>query len=1224
MNYIDEPKDDYFYNWLTNIFLPCGIVYSSQNAKNILSKNNLTPSQFLRPFGDLKGIPLSFNINGNSSYSNTIKDFKIDFYDSENYISNTKYNLNTLINYCLKHPDNIPLFDIYDIHVDKNNIEATLSRLNNYSFRYYNEIEKLIIEYCNFDDKEYYQQPILFVFICDINDDPKIINKIKKEQEPYLLLNGIYENLHNPLIILLNDKNSVNYISDYNVIQKIMNSYRETFYSYPVYNFDINGASNNENSNNQNDFFSKYIHSIELYSVNHTRIMRGKMMAISELSSIKLALKDYFINSFLFNIQDIIIETDGEIQKKKTFFGYEDKESKKNKNNCLTKLEKQIYILSIIQFYIRDYKNALNNLDKLSDKIKDKKPLFEIPILQLKTIIEFLKSRKQKKLKLLDPFEGYINILVNEIGAFRSLFITIRMMENLNINNMEQLLNITLGYLYNTKINFLIPLILEKFSYYYLIGNNPRLGKFAFIIINNIFTYFKRVKYNNDISKTYLLHFLGSLFNIFLLSGTPNDNIHQSFSKIKQLLCLNMGLLCDKLGYYEGAINFYSKYIELFKILNGRMNSVKMFNSNKDNINNLITAFNNLVRICDGKNFLIDNYSIPQIDSNIVILTNQDLEILKNEFCCNFYKIYIEYKELSVNEKYTLITKEDFLSLKLIDFISKFIHSKEIENDYEKENKLHFSKKKFVVEVNEMISIRIIFRNILPIDLTLTDVNLVFENINNKNIFSSENKNIIMKPQSENIVILKGKFNESGNYTLKGISMRFFSSIEIRKNFNCDCKNFLYEEIESRNKSKNKYDILSNLINKTKDYFYYFEVLLPENNIKITIGNNEKEITIFNYEIYYLPVQILNNYKDNEIKKFTIYLYSDDENLLYPKLVYNENNLTENNIIYIPIVSLTSGKKSLNILIKFEERKEYIEVKRFLINFNVVKSINLSFKNNIIEYNKNSFKQKIRISMNIYNKENLNKIIFKDENEFCFRNQFKINSSTDWNAIGNEKYDKFYKTITIEEIDNNIKKKINIDIIKNIPFKENYNKKITQKFFEKLINKNKKFLFFFETLNNLSKTKTFVYVNTLISSDSIKEYNYNEHYFSSIFEKCLNIEYKIEEINNKEYFIYLIIILNFSKYQNYLFDNVSEIICKIKPNLHNFDWIGLKKYTINKFDSEYKINFNCIINKNEKITFIKEEIEEININQIIYKIKLKDTNKQIILQEFPDPININI
>ena len=84
-------------------------------------------------------------------------------------------------------------------------------------------------------------------------------------------------------------------------------------------------------------------------------------------------------------------------KKKKTLFGYDDKESKKTKNHFLTKLEKQMYILAIIQFYIRDYKNSFNNLDKLSDKIKDKKPLFEIPIIQLKTIIEFIKSRKQKK-----------------------------------------------------------------------------------------------------------------------------------------------------------------------------------------------------------------------------------------------------------------------------------------------------------------------------------------------------------------------------------------------------------------------------------------------------------------------------------------------------------------------------------------------------------------------------------------------------------------------------------------------------------------------------------------------------------------------------------------------------------------------------------------------------------------------------------------------------------
>ena len=217
MNYSEEPKEEYFYNWISNILLPCGIVYSSQNAKNILLKNNLTPSQFLRPFGDLRGTTMNFQINGNANYNNIIKDFKIDFYDAENF-KVQKIKINDLINNCLKHPNNIPLFDIYDIHVDKNNIEATLSKLNNYSFRYYNEIEKLIFEYCFFDSKEYYQQPFLFIFLCDINDDPLIINKIKLEQEPNLLNQNIYDNIHNPLILLLNDKNSENFISDYNII----------------------------------------------------------------------------------------------------------------------------------------------------------------------------------------------------------------------------------------------------------------------------------------------------------------------------------------------------------------------------------------------------------------------------------------------------------------------------------------------------------------------------------------------------------------------------------------------------------------------------------------------------------------------------------------------------------------------------------------------------------------------------------------------------------------------------------------------------------------------------------------------------------------------------------------------------------------------------------------------------------------------------------------------
>ena len=1214
MNYSEEPKEEYFYNWISNILLPCGIVYSSQNAKNILLKNNLTPSQFLRPFGDLRGTTMNFQINGNANYNNTIKDFKIDFYDAENF-KVQKIKINDLINNCLKHPNNIPLFDIYDIHVDKNNIEATLSKLNNYSFRYYNEIEKLIFEYCFFDSKEYYQQPFLFIFLCDINDDPLIINKIKLEQEPNLLNQNIYDNIHNPLILLLNDKNSENFISDYNIIQTKMNSYRQKFYSYPVFHFDINTNSKEEAEKNNIDYFIKYIHPIEIYSKNSSKIIRGKYMKVSELSSIKIALKDFFQNTFIKRIIDVINEYDSYIQKKKNLFGFDDKDNKKSNNHVLTKLEKKMYILTIYQFYIKDYKNSLNNLEKLLEKIKDKKPTFEISLIQLKNIIEFLKSKKQKKKVENSVFTKYLNIMKNEIGAFRALFISIRMMECFNIKGMEKLILDSTPNLYNSKINFLIPLIYEKLSYYCLIDNNPRLGKFAYYTIQYLFKYFQDLRNDSDISNTYLLHFLGSLFNIFNLNGNPNDNIHQSFSKIKKLLFFNMGLLSSKLGYIEGTINFYSKFIELYKNLNCKLNTQNMFNNNQQDTKQIMFVFNELIKICEGKNIIIENFSIPEIDNNLIIFNSQDLLILKNNFPTNFLKICNEYKELSVSEKYSLVSKNDIDSLKLIDYIS---------NNKNQIQKYCFFKNKYVINIEELISIRIIFRNVLPVDINITDINLIFENTNDT-IFLSENKKINLKSQSENFILLHGKFIVSGNFTLIGISFKIFSSIEIKKQLNCEYNNFLYYQLE--NKTRIKYDLLSNTP-KLNNKYYYFEVISHENNIRIVIANNQNEVTIFNYEIYFLPIQMFNTYKNIKMNKFTIYLLSEDKNILYPKLVYNEDDISDNNIIYVPIIPLSHGSKTLSILIKFEERKESIEVKRFFITLNVLKSVCLSFKNNILEYNKNTYKQKIRISMNINNKENFNNICFLNENEFWFSNQFSINSSSDWNAIGKEKYDKFYKTITIEQNNNLSKTRFNIDIIKNYPFKADYNKKNIQKFFEKLINKRKKFLFFFNMISNFSDIKTFVYCNDLIYSDSDKKYQYNEQYFSSIFEKCLNIENKIEQINNNEYYISLIINYNFSKYYNYFLDNIKSIIFQVKLDLHNFDWIGLTQYKINKFDEDNKIIFKCILNKSLNINFITEDFEDgININQIEYIINLKEPKENkstIILDDFPYPIYITL
>ena len=46
--------------------------------------------------------------------------------------------------------------------------------------------------------------------------------------------------------------------------------------------------------------------------------------------------------------------------------------------------------------------------------------------------------------------------------------------------------------------------------------------------------------------------------------------------------------------------------------------------------------------------------------------------------------------------------------------------------------------------------------------------------------------------------------------------------------------------------------------------------------------------------------------------------------------------------------------------------------------------------------------------MKIKNKENFNQNSFLEREDIYFRNQFEINSNSDFNSLGNEKYDKYY------------------------------------------------------------------------------------------------------------------------------------------------------------------------------------------------------------------------
>ena len=74
-------------DWLTEIFSPCAIVYSSDRAKKSISKNYLNQADFMWSFGDFKGKKIElFTLDKTSTSSNSIiRNFKIDTYDNNKF-----------------------------------------------------------------------------------------------------------------------------------------------------------------------------------------------------------------------------------------------------------------------------------------------------------------------------------------------------------------------------------------------------------------------------------------------------------------------------------------------------------------------------------------------------------------------------------------------------------------------------------------------------------------------------------------------------------------------------------------------------------------------------------------------------------------------------------------------------------------------------------------------------------------------------------------------------------------------------------------------------------------------------------------------------------------------------------------------------------------------------------------------------------------------------------
>ena len=357
-------------------FYPTGIVFSTDKAKEIIGKNNLKPAEFLRPFGIFPKVDFRLGL-----FSKSIQNFRLDFYDCDDYFHITPSSYPGIIESVLSDDKILPELPIYNLKDRKQNYKIPdniMNKLNNYSFPWFNEYANTIIELNKFNEYELYQQPLCFIYFCSIEDP---IDKVKpslnnKEKIPPLLYERIYDSDMPVVIIIVNDKSpDVPLISEAQKTQYIEN-FRHNFKNNYLLYWELNDI-NSENPQNMNDpslipykddIWSKFAHPNELKNIDKN--IKGKYINLSARKRFHQMLYDFFNKYVIIEIEKKLTYIDRYITENKKGFknailGFLKSEAPNQSrwNNyfrmyVLSQTEFQEYLIATIFFYFRNYDQA--------------------------------------------------------------------------------------------------------------------------------------------------------------------------------------------------------------------------------------------------------------------------------------------------------------------------------------------------------------------------------------------------------------------------------------------------------------------------------------------------------------------------------------------------------------------------------------------------------------------------------------------------------------------------------------------------------------------------------------------------------------------------------------------------------------------------------------------------------------------------------------------------
>ena len=826
----------YLQNWLTEIYKPCGIVYSSDLAAKAIKKNNLSPADFLRPFGDFKGkkIDLSFQEKTSTSTNTTIRNFFFDFYDNTKCKTVYRKDLQNYLSMMFQEIK--PEWNLNHPIVSKTNQDPFINMIDSYSSPWFKEYEELFFECQKFDDYELFQQPLLNICICLINEDPSIINTIKSGNNiPKIINSGIYENPKDTLIIVLNDMSDNENKLKEEDLQNYKNKFKNEFKTN-IFFWDINKNKKKQDESEQmfqyditknSEYWKRYMHKTDLYNPESDfyRNKNNKFGALITQNDIKLYKEDFhnfFIQIFLKKIVALVQNYNEIIRKNKSnkitaIFKLNKKEEIIYHPNTyvykFNEFERTNFNLGLLYFFFHNYDLAYDIFKNLYGTIKQKALQHKEKLKLLIAIVKFISYLNRKEYNFNEEMALKGN---SPEQLIKKEIILIKMLEHnrnfpLLITKIQEFMALMRPQFKQTTLisplDYFFPLLYEKMGIYYIYEDKFR--KFLYYMVFSG-KYFNKL---GMITKPYALFCFSNLLKFI-------DDPSYSFIHSRKKITKKMSKICNNLDYYEGGYKFSKNCLE-FSVLYDEIKKMKKEEEIRegDEQSYYIGVFlNMLYKIKNNKELIskidITSLDIPQIDNgSLLIIEENDYNIKKISENINNDKkpwtVFNHYKKSYFQNPYANLDNRDLLRIKLLNDI---IQTKKMISNF-------YTRRQFYGNVNQKLYFKCTVKNPLLVILQISSIKLFCDFIpekkennteveNKSNEEKSDNNNSNNNANKDKLVYSEESFNLTplqevqlelsiaspipGKIIVKGLTLILFRDSKIIHLFNKKNKNKLY------------------------------------------------------------------------------------------------------------------------------------------------------------------------------------------------------------------------------------------------------------------------------------------------------------------------------------------------------------------------------------------------------------------------------------------------